>query len=447
MKRFVENVLNEWITNKDKSALLVEGARQVGKTYSLRNALQNNNISYYEINFLDRPDILEQIKNLNDVQDIISKLELLAPTPLARGESIIFFDEIQEFPEIITKIKFLVDEGSYRYILSGSLLGVELKGIKSVPVGYMKTIRMYPMTFNEFIIAVGMKEETVEYVHNCFNEKKEVDKIIHDKMMHLFYLYLIVGGMPAAVQKFLDTKNLYEVDKEQKSIINSYKADFSKYESNDRKLRIISIYDNIPSQLNKQNQKFIFTYLNKELRFERYENSFLWLKDAGVAYPVYIANEAKSPLVISKDKNSFKLFLSDVGLLTSCYPFFVREEIMADTNNEYNNGALFENYVAQELYANNVIPYYYKSSDVGEIDFLAEIDGSIMPIEVKSGKGYQTHKALDKLNAKYSKTLANAIVLYAGNTLAKKGIFYMPIYMAGYIKESEVKQFIVSLDI
>ena len=122
MKRFVENVLNEWITNKDKSALLVEGARQVGKTYSLRNALQNNNISYYEINFLDRPDILEQIKNLNDVQDIISKLELLAPTPLARGESIIFFDEIQEFPEIITKIKFLVDECSYRYILSGSLL-------------------------------------------------------------------------------------------------------------------------------------------------------------------------------------------------------------------------------------------------------------------------------------------------------------------------------------
>ena len=447
MKRFVENVLNEWITNKDKSALLVEGARQVGKTYSLRNALQNNNISYYEINFLDRPDILEQIKNLNDVQDIISKLELLAPTPLERGESIIFFDEIQEFPEIITKIKFLVDEGSYRYILSGSLLGVELKGIKSVPVGYMKTIRMYPMTFNEFIIAVGMKEETVEYVRNCFNEKKEVDKIIHDKMMHLFYLYLIVGGMPAAVQKFLDTKNLYEVDKEQKSIINSYKADFSKYESNDRKLRIISIYDNIPSQLNKQNQKFIFTYLNKELRFERYENSFLWLKDAGVAYPVYIANEAKSPLVISKDKNSFKLFLSDVGLLTSCYPFFVREEIMADTNNEYNNGALFENYVAQELYANNVIPYYYKSSDVGEIDFLAEIDGSIMPIEVKSGKGYQTHKALDKLNAKYSKTLANAIVLYVGNTLEKKGIFYMPIYMAGYIKESEVKQFIVSLDI
>lgn len=447
MKRNIEEKLNEWILKDTKSALLIEGARQVGKTYSIRKALKDNNISSFEINFIERPDILNALKNIDDIDELIAKIELYSQTPLKKGKSIIFFDEVQVFPEIVTKIKFLVNEGRYRYILSGSLLGVELKGIKSVPVGYMKTLKMYPMNFEEFLYALEVKKETIDHIHDCFNSCKEVDELIHNKMMRLFYTYLIVGGMPASINKFLETKNLYDVDKEQKGIINSYKADFSKYESDDRKLRIISIYDNIPSQLNKQNQRFIFTYLNKEIKFDRYENSFLWLKDAGVAYPVYIAKEAKTPLVISKDKNLFKLFLSDVGLLTSCYPFSVREEIISNANNDFNNGALFENYAAQELYANNLIPYYYRSTDIGEIDFMVEIDSKVVPIEIKSGKEYKAHKALDNLMKKYPNSIQNPIVFSPYNVLLKEGINYFPIYMIGFLKNKEARSYEIKIDI
>ena len=447
MRRYIENELNEWISSKDKQALLVEGARQVGKTYIIRKVLEDNDINYFEINFIDRPDILKSLNSIDDVNELILKIELYSSKPLIKGKSVIFFDEVQMFPEIITKIKFLVDEGSYKYILSGSLLGIEIKGIKSIPVGYIKTLRMYPMNYNEFLLALGVKDETIKYLENCFNERKKVDEIIHNKMIRLFYMYLIVGGMPQVINKFLETRNLYEVDKEQKNIINAYKADFSKYELNDRKLRIISIYDNIPSQLSKQNHRFIFTYLNKELKFDRYENSFLWLKDAGVAYPVYIANEAKSPLVISKDKNTFKLFLSDVGLLTSCYPFSVREDLMNEANNGYNNGALFENFVAQELYSNDFIPYYYKSTKIGEIDFLIECKNQIVPLEIKSGKEYKTHKSIDNLLSTYKEHITNPIVFSTSNLFQENEILYAPIYMVGFMKKDEPAANTITFDI
>ena len=447
MKRIIEKELNEWLIN-DKKALLVEGARQVGKTYIIRQVLKDNNKNYFEINLIDRPDILKSIKTIDNINDLIERIELYSPLPLIKGESVIFLDEIQMFPEIITKIKFLVDEGSYKYILSGSLLGVEIKGIKSVPVGYMSIIRMYPMNFNEFLMAVGIKNETIDYLEKCFNTKTPIDEIIHNKMLRLFYLYLIVGGMPQVIQTFINTKKLYEIDKEQKNIINTYKADFARYESIDKKLRIISIYDNIPSQLNKQNHRFIFTYLNKELKFDRYENSFLWLKDAGVAYPIYIAKEAKPPLVISKDKNTFKLFLSDVGLLTSFYPFSVREELMNENNNDYNNGALFENFVAEELYANGLIPYYYKSTKIGEIDFLIELENKIIPLEIKSGKDYKKHKSIDNLVNTYKDNIGKPIVFSTSNILIEENIIYAPIYLVGFLKEKNNidKQILIDID-
>lgn len=445
MKRFVENELNEWLLH-DKQALLVEGARQVGKTYIIRQVLKDNNINYFEVNFIDRPDILKSLKEIDDTDELIQKIELYSPNPLVKGKSVIFLDEIQMFPEIMTKIKFLVDEGRYKYVLSGSLLGLEIKGIKSIPVGYIKIVRMYPMNYIEFLLAFGIKKETIDYLEECFNSRKKLDDLIHNKMLRLFYIYLIVGGMPAVIQKFFETRNLYEVDKEQKNIINMYKVDFSRYESVDRKLRIISIYDNIPSQLNKQNHRFIFTYLNKELKFDRYENSFLWLKEAGVAYPIYIANEAKSPLVISKDKNTFKLFLSDVGLLTSCYPFSVREDIMNENNN-YNNGALFENFVAQELYSNNLTPYYYKSTKVGEIDFMIESKNKITPLEIKSGNGYKTHKSIDNLINVYKENITDPIVFSTSNIFVENEITYAPIYLVGFLKEKSVKDKHILVDI
>ena len=302
MKRQYENKIQNWINNS-KKALLIYGTRQVGKTYLIREMLKRNSISYFEINFQEREDILKAIKDLNNAEDISMRLALYSDEPLIEKESVIFLDEVQLYPEIITKIKFLVDEGKYRYILSGSNLGVELKGIKSIPIGYIDMFKMYPMNYLEFVEAIGINQNTIDYLKECFDKLEPVDEIIHKRMLNASYYYLICGGMPSVVDTFVKTRNLREVRDEQQNIIRQYKADFIKYENVDKKLKIISIYDSIPAQLNQQNRRFIFTQLDKELKFDRYENSFLWLKDAAVAIPIYIAKKPKAPLILSKSKN------------------------------------------------------------------------------------------------------------------------------------------------
>lgn len=443
IKRSVETKIQHWLKYSDK-ALLIEGARQVGKTYIIKKVLEDNGIPFFEINFLERPDLKNIFESTDSVEEIIGKLQLLSPVDLKKKESVIFLDEIQRSPDILTKIKFLVIEGSFKYIMSGSLLGIELKGIKSIPVGYMDVIRMYPLSFKEFIEAAGVKESTIEHIENCFKSKDKVNEVIHKSMMNLFNTYLVVGGMPSVVNEFLKSKNLVNIVEESKSIINAYKLDFSQYEKEDKKLKIISIYDNIPSQLNKQNLRFSFVYLNKELKFDRYENSFLWLKEAGVAYPIYNVTNIESPLVMSKEKNTFKLFLSDVGLLTSSYPVSVQKDIIAESESSYNLGALYENFVCSELIQNGLTPYYFKNSKIGEIDFLVEIDSELVALEIKSGKDFTLHKALNNLHRE--KPNVKRFVLYKGNTLIDDVIYY-PIYMIGLLKNSEIPNINIELNI
>lgn len=255
--------------------------------------------------------------------------------------------------------------------------------------------------------------------------------------MRVFSYYLAVGGMPDVVNRFLSTNNLNDTYELQQSLINQYKVDFSKYEGNDRKLKLISIYDNIPSQLNKQDNRFIFTYLNKELKFDRYENSFLWLKDAGVALPVYIAEQLKMPLEVSKAKNTFKLFLSDIGMLTASFPLAVRRSIaLNDDNIDVNKGSLYENFVAQELFSHDLTPYYYKSKKIGEIDFLVELEGDILSFEIKSGKEYKKHKALDHLIKGDQKDKNFRYYVFSNHNIEiDNEITNYPIYMIGLIKK------------
>ena len=447
MKRKYEDKIQDWIDTSDK-ALLIYGARQVGKTYLIREMLNRNNISYFEVNFQEREDILNSISKLCTAEEISMKLALYSDIPLVEGKSVIFLDEVQLYPEIITKIKFLVDEGKYRYILSGSNLGVELKGIKSIPIGYVDMFQMFPMTVFEFANAIGIGDNIIQYLKKCFNELKPVDEIIHKRMLNTFYYYLICGGMPSVVNKFIQTRNLREVRDEQQNIIRQYKADFIKYENDDKKLKIISIFDSIPAQLNEQNRRFIFTQLNKELKFERYENSFLWLKDAAVAIPVYIANEPKAPLILSKSTNQFKLFMSDVGLLTSCYPDYVSRELLdMNSKNEINNGALFENYIAQELSSSDIKTYYFKNKNIGEIDFLIEYDSQIVPLEIKSGKDYKQHNALDNLMNSKEYSINKAYILSPSNIEVDKSNIYLPIYMTGLFENSKLEDVIINLNI
>ena len=437
-------IIEEWLRSSDK-ALLVTGARQIGKTWLIREEIAKSGYRKFEVNFIDQPDLVDYLNAKMSADEFLVKLKMIMPEDCKPQETIVFFDEIQKCPEIVTKIKFLVEEGSFKYVMSGSLLGVELKGIASVPVGYLTFLRMYPMDFEEFMIANNVSKTTLEMLKAKFETCQPVDEFIHQKLLSLFFIYLIVGGMPDAVKTYIATKDIREVDKVQRDIVALYKEDFSQYESEDKKLKLISIYDIIPAELNKQNKKFVFTMLDKELKFDRYENSFLWLKDAGVALPVYNVEAPVIPLKASKSSNVFRLFSNDTGLLTSAYPAETKLELI-NKNSEVNNGAHFENAVVQQLMANGLEPYFCKKKNIGELDALVEMDGKVVPIEVKSGKAYKTHKSLDNFMKISDYHIEKAYVLSVANTEQEGAVVYLPIYMCYLLKERKIGKLIVDLD-
>ena len=437
-------IIEEWLKSSDK-ALLVTGARQIGKTWLIREEIAKSGYRKFEVNFIDQPGLVDYLNAKMSADEFLVKLKMIMPEDCKPQETVVFFDEIQKCPEIVTKIKFLVEEGSFKYVMSGSLLGVELKGIASVPVGYLTFLKMYPMDFEEFMIANNVSKTTLEMLKAKFETCQPVDEFIHQKLLSLFFIYLIVGGMPDAVKIYIATKDIREVDKVQRDIVALYKEDFSQYESEDKKLKLISIYDIIPAELNKQNKKFVFTMLDKELKFDRYENSFLWLKDAGVALPVYNVEAPVIPLKASKISNVFRLFSNDTGLLTSAYPAETKLELI-NKNSEVNNGAHFENAVVQQLMANGLEPYFCKKKNIGELDALVEMDGKVVPIEVKSGKAYKTHKSLDNFMKISDYHIEKAYVLSVANTEQEGAVVYLPIYMCYLLKERKIGKLIVDLD-
>ena len=436
--------VREWLKNSNK-ALLVTGARQIGKTWLIRDEIDKSDYTRFEVNFIDQPDMVQYLNTEMSAEEFLVKLKMIMPEQCKPHETVVFFDEIQKCPEIVTKIKFLAEEGSFKYVMSGSLLGVELKGIASAPVGYLTVLRMYPMDFEEFMVANDVSDTTLEMLKEKYETCSPVDEFVHQKLLSLFFVYLIVGGMPDAVKTYIETKDIREVDKVQRDIVTLYREDFTQYELEDKKLKVKSIYDIIPAELNKQNKKFVFTMLNKELKFNRYENSFLWLKDAGVALPVYNVDAPVIPLLAGKSSNVFRLFSSDIGLLTSAYPVETKMELI-NKNGEVNNGAHFENAVAQQLKANGFEPYFCKKKNIGEMDFVIEMNGKVVPIEVKSGKSYKAHKALDNFMKVSDYHLEKAYVFSVGNVEKAGSVMYLPIYMCYLLKEQQLEQMIVDLD-
>lgn len=375
-------------------------------------------------------------KDLSNTKDLLARLSLFTKQKLIKRDTLIFFDEVQICPEVITYIKFLVDEGSYNYILSGSLLGIEINDLRSVPVGYQTIKRMFPLTFREFALNLGLNSSILENLETSFKEKKPVDDFIHKKMMELFRVYLVVGGMPAAVNRYIETNNLNEVIDIQNQIVNLYKKDITQYDKNN-KLAIAQIFELIAPQLNSQNKRFIIKDIKSGVKFDRYENSFLWLKDAGFALPVYNVETPKIPLKLSKSRSLFKLFMSDVGLLASEYSQGIQLKIISG-DDKLNYGAIFENYIAQELTACEHDLYYYNNKKRGELDFLIEYDGEVLPIEVKSGKDYKVHRALSNIMDCGEFNLNRALIFNNSNLKVEGKLTYAPIYMAMFLKQ-EIK--------
>lgn len=443
LKRKIDNYIRSYYATTH-NALLVTGARQTGKTYSIRQFGKTFN-HFVEVNFVEMPQAVELFKGAGSSSDILLRLSALTSVPLVKGETLVFFDEVQLCPDIVTAIKFLVDEGSYRYILSGSLLGVELKDLRSEPVGYMGVKDMYPLDFEEFISCLGISDTVIGVLHGAWLNHTPVDGFIHGKLMELFRLYLVVGGMPAAVSKYIDGNNLQEVLTIQQDIIRLYKRDIARYAAHD-KLRIEEIFNLIPPELNAKNKRFILKRLNEHAKFERVESAFLWLKGAGVAIPVYNVEEPRMPLLLARSRNLFKLFQNDIGLLACQYAGNIQLRIIMG-DKDINYGSIYENAVAQELHTHGITPYYYNSKRRGELDFVIEWQGKVLPIEVKSGKDYDTHRALSNIMDCEEYDIPEAIVFNNDNLHAAGKILYAPVYMAMFLQKEQTAPTFYKVDL
>ena len=433
MKRKVDVKFDRWV-RASKKALLVSGARQVGKTYSIRECLKRNQCDYVEINLIEEPDLIPVLDKTLSVDDMIINLSAAANRSIVPGKTIIFIDEVQELKDIITRIKFWVDDGRFRFILSGSLLGIELRSLRSAPVGYIEEYTMYPLDFEEFLIASGVPENVLSHLKECFHRKKMVGEMVHQKMMKHFYRFLVTGGMPDPVREYVESGNMNEVSLIQKNIISLYRRDFTKYEEQNKKLFLEAIYDVIPANLLKQNKRFNYADLRKGLHYEKVESSFIWLTAAGVAIPVYNTTEPRLALSQNQKSSLVKLYGSDVGLLTFQYGNATRVQILAQ-NDKINLGGVFENAVAVELNTHGFPAFFYNSHRLGELDFLIEYHGHIVPIEVKSGKDYYVHSALNHVldNKEYEIEEAYIFADCEVSVEGKKN--YMPIYLCTFMEE------------
>lgn len=403
----------------------------MGKTYLVRQFAEDNYESFVELNFILNSDAAAVFNSPSSVEDILMRISLLADAPLIPGKTLIFFDEVQERPEVVTAIKGLVDRSSYDFILSGSLLGVELRDIRSNPVGYMTELMMYPLDFEEFCWATNVSEQVFESVKGCFAGLHPVDPFVHEHLLKLFRRYLVIGGMPDAVATFQESSDLAAVRAVQDAIRGFYRTDISKYCPNGMKLKAKEAYDLVPSELSNPNKRFVLKRLNEKARFRTYEEAFLWLAYANVALPAYCVDEPCAPLLLSKERNLFKLFYSDVGLLTGSYMRKTSLDIL-DNGMDMNFGSTFENAVAQELIAHGFDLYYYNSKKYGEVDFIvSDKNDTVLPIEVKSGKNYARHKALGKILDVNNYHLERGYVLGSTNVSVEGKVVYLPVYMAG----------------
>lgn len=448
IKRKKENEMQNYLLN-NKRALLVTGARQVGKTFTIRKVGKACFEHFVEVNFVERPEALKLFEEAKGTQDLLLRLSAFTNRKLVPGKTLIFFDEVQECKEMVTAVKFLVEEGSYKYVMSGSLLGVELNDLRSVPVGYLDEMEMYPLDLEEFANALGISDDVIAHLRECFEQHKPVDAFIHGRMLDLVRHYLLIGGMPAVVQKYLDTNNLKSVLEQQRGIIRTYKRDITKYDAG-HKLQIEEIYDLIPAELNAKNKRFTLKELGEKARFARYEGGLLWLNDAGVAIPTYNVEEPKVPLLLNKQRNLFKLFLNDVGLLAAMYGDNIQLRLLSG-DNYINYGAVYENFVAQELnahgFANGHGLYYFNSKKQGELDFVIEYNGAVLPIEVKSGKNYERHRALSNVVKNEQYAVNQAFVFCQDNVSVREKAVYLPIYMLMFLDQPKLDDLIVKFDL
>ena len=446
LERKVTNRFLEWKNSGNKKALLVTGARQIGKTRAIREFAKKFYESCLEINFIDTPSAMSIFDGDLDADTIITALTAFSNQPLEKGKSLIFFDEIQECPRARTAIKFLVEDGRFDYIESGSLLGVNYKEVPSYPVGFEQAIQMFPMDFEEFCWANGLQKETLSYLQKCHENLQSINDAVHQKMLQLVLYYMVVGGMPAVVQNFVDSHDVAKSVQMQKDILALYRQDITKYSKTD-KIRIKDIFDRIPSELNSKNHRFMLSDIDKNARMNRYESSFVWLSDAGVTLPCYNVREPVAPFELNELRNLMKLFLNDTGLLCAMSTGNVQFDILQGKL-DINLGSILENLIAQCLVANGFSLRYFDRKNLGELDFIIQKGNGAVALEIKSGKDYHRHAALDNVIANKEWKLQKGLVFCIGNIETAGKITYLPLYMIQFLKQEAMPEsLVVQVDI
>lgn len=439
IKRKMQSVLESWASSDARKAFLLVGARQTGKTFTVRQFAAEHYPHFIEVNLLEDKDAAAVLQQARDTKDFLSRLSLASSVPVVPQETLIFLDEVQEAPDLLTVVKFLVEDGRYPVVLSGSMLGTELKGYRSFPVGYVQIERMFPLDFEEFCWSQGVSPDILDDVREAYRTRKPLDEGLHSRLIGLFRYHVAIGGMPEAVQAYIDSSyDMGAVRTIASQIVEQYRFDIAKY-AEPRAPQIRAMHDAVPSQLDKVNKRFRMDALKKGAAFSRYEDDFSWLIDAAVVLPTYVVTEPKRPLKRTAQPSKFKLYESDTGLLLSQYAPQTTLDVIANEPS-VNFGAVYENAVAQELACQNPSLFYYHNSRKGEIDFIVERnDGSLLPIEVKSGKDYKLHTALNNLLGTRDFGIDEACVLSMANVEEDerqgKPVWYLPLYMAFCIAE------------
>lgn len=436
--RKIEKPIEDYFKSNSNKVLLIEGARQIGKSYIVRYAAKKCFKNYIEINFAEDSVGDRLFANVNTVEDFYLQVSMIAGSKMDKKENtVIFLDEIQEYPQLLTLLKFLKQDDRFTYIASGSLLGVTLKKTTSIPIGSITVERMYPLDFEEFLLACGFNNTAVDALRLKFEKEECLDEAAHNKVMDLFKKYLLVGGMPDAVNAYLESKNIVNVRNIQSEIHSFYGDDASKYDT-EHKLKIKRIFDMIPSNMENKKKRVVAKNIEnkKSKRFLDYENEFDYLIGAGIALEVKAISSPVFPLIQSGEKNLLKLYLNDVGILTGIL-YSANIRAVLDDVKSINLGAVYETAAAQELIAHGFDLFYYDNRSKGEVDFLIDDyeNLSTVPIEIKSGKDYTVHSALNTFlsnkdyNVKKGYVLSNERKVYT-----KNNVTYMPIYYIMFFK-------------
>ena len=442
--RKFEKRIEEFFRKEPNKILLVNGARQIGKSYLIRYVGKKMFKNYIEINLKEDKESRGIFATVKSTNDFYIQLGVIAGNRLGTKENtLVFLDEIQSYPHLMTMLKFLNQEGRYTYVASGSQLGVALMQTASIPIGSIAIEEMYPLDFEEFLLATGSGQEAVDGMREKFLVGEALNESLHNYMLQQFKLYLLVGGLPESINKFLENRNIAQVRKVQREIHNLYRIDASQYDA-EKKLLIRKIYDMIPSNMENKKKRIVVKRVEEtgsHKQFSDYADEFEYLTNSGIALAVQAISNPRFPLLQSENKNLLKLYMNDVGLLTDLLYGLNINAVLRDERS-INLGSVYETVVAQELHAHGFALHYYDNKQKGEVDFL--IDDyehlTVLPIEVKSGKDYTVHSALNNFLNTPDYHIQKAMVLSNEREISvKNGITYLPVYYCMFYQRDFVR--------